>query len=128
MLEIKRAVFLPVAAQEMEQTVNPQWRSRSSGYAAEMELAYLRKWQNISAQRSRAEKVLLEGMAPEAMERTDIEDLKAALLLARNHVRLLQALIRARRPCAHDWAVCFPSRQRDNGEYQLRCKLCGHVS
>ena len=74
MLEIKRAVFLPVAAQEMEQTVNPQWRSRSSGYAAEMELAYLRKWQNISAQRSCAEKVLLEGMAPEAMERTDIED------------------------------------------------------
>ena len=71
---------------------------------------------------------LFEQMAPEAMECVDIDDLHAALLSAQNHVRLLQALIRARHPCAHDWAVCFPSGQRDNGEYQLRCKLCGHVS
>ena len=62
------------------------------------------------------------------MECLDIDDLHAALLSAQNHVRLLQALIRQRRPCKHEWVMCFPGGQRDNGEYSYRCTLCGRVS
>ena len=67
-------------------------------------------------------------MVPEAMEGLDIDELRDALLMAKKRVRYLEGLIRARRPCVHDWAMFFPSGQRDNGEFWLRCKLYGHVS
>ena len=72
--------------------------------------------------------MLLEGMAPEAMDCEDIDDLHAALLSAQNHVRLLQALIRQKRSCTHDWVMFLPSGQRDNGEYFYRCTLSGRIS
>ena len=69
-------------------------------------------------------------MPPEAMEglQDDIDELQDALLVAKKRVRFLEALMRVRRPCAHEWAVFYPSGQRDNGECYLRCKLCGHAS
>ena len=69
-------------------------------------------------------------MPPEAMEglHDDIDELQDALLLAKKRVRYLEALIRARRPCVHDWVMFHPGGQRDNGEYYYRCTRCGNVS
>ena len=51
-------------------------------------------------------------MSPEAMEGLDdIDELQDALLLAKKRVRFLEALIRARRPCVHDWAVFYPMQR-----------------